>query len=210
MEKKTSLILMISLGVMFVISIALAGFFFTQYQKVKNNPEVVTKQETEALVEKISKLIDVPNDETPTVATVTDVEKLKDQPFFANAQNDDKILIYTKAKKAIIYRPKEDRLINVGPIAINQQAQVGVALVNAGGDVSVAEKAITEKFGSTVAIVSKTDAQTRTIRSLTVVDTSGQNGEVAKQIADTLGGKVGSLPQGETAPEGSAIVVFVR
>ena len=35
-----------------------------------------------------------------------------------------------------------------------------------------------------------------------VVDATGNNGDLAKSIADTLGGEVGSLPKGETAPEG--------
>jgi hypothetical protein len=60
----------------------------------------------------------VPKDETPTLATVTDKTKLKDQPFFKDAENGDQILIFPQAKKAIIYREKENRLINVGPIAI--------------------------------------------------------------------------------------------
>ncbi|MCV6900727.1 hypothetical protein OE165_27220, partial [Escherichia coli] len=40
----------------------------------------------------------------------------KTQAFFANAKNDDQILIYLKEQKAIIYRPSENKIINVGPI----------------------------------------------------------------------------------------------
>lgn len=61
----------------------------------------------------------LPSDEQPTVATVSDPNKLKDQPFFAGAEKDDKLLIYTNSKKAIIYRPSTNKIINVGPIAIS-------------------------------------------------------------------------------------------
>lgn len=68
----------------------------------------------------VGKLMVLPSDETPTLATVLDKEQLKDQPFFADSQNGDKILIYTKAKKAIIYRLDGNKLINVGPIILDQ------------------------------------------------------------------------------------------
>lgn len=202
---------MIGLGIVILILGIVAFYFYNQYQNIKKNPNQVAKAETEALVAEVSKLIDLPKDETPTVATVLDKDKLKDQPFFANAQNGDKILIYTKAKKAIIYRPKENKLINVGPIAIDQKAQVQVAIVNAGGDSGETEKKLNDKFSGTVTILSKTDAKNKnSVKKLTVVDATGQNAEAAKQIASELGGEVGSLPAGETAPQGAAIVVFVK
>lgn len=98
-----------------------AGYMYSQYQTLKNDPNASQKAQADkaaAIKAKVSKLISVPADETPTLATVTDKEKLKDQPFFKDAQNGDQILIFPQAKKAIIYREKENRLINVGPIAI--------------------------------------------------------------------------------------------
>lgn len=209
-NKKPNKFIFIGMALIVVALFVASGYFYLQYQKIKKNPEIVTKQETEALVEQAGKLIDLPKDETPQVATVLDKDKLKDQPFFANAQNGDKILIYTKAKKAIVFRPKENRLINVGPIAIDQKAQVSVAIINSGGDVDSAEKKISEKLGTNVTISSKTNAATKNVKKVTVVDVSGQNGEAAQQIADALGGSVGSMPSGETAPSGAAIVVFVK
>ncbi len=76
--------------------------------------------EANALVAKVSKLMDLPTDETPTIATVTDVSIVKDQPFFAKAQNGDKVLIYQKAGKAILYRESENKIIEVGAVNFNQ------------------------------------------------------------------------------------------
>ena len=79
--------------------------------------------EANALVAKVSKLMDLPTDETPTIATVTDVSIVKDQPFFAKAQNGDKVLIYQKAGKAILYRESENKIIEVGAVNFNQAVE---------------------------------------------------------------------------------------
>lgn len=215
MEKKsksTNLIVVIVLGVVVVLLAIASVYFYLQYQKVKKDPNIVAQQETDVLVKQVGQLIDLPKDETPTVATVVDRDKLKDQPFFASAQNGDKILIYTKAKKAIVYRPKDNKLINVGPIAIDQKAQVPVAIVNAGGDVSGAQKAISDKLGTGVTIVGTSDAKSRnSVKQVTVVDVSGQNGQTAQDIASAVGGTVASgMPSGEPTPSGASIVVFVK
>src|SRR5258708_1604387 len=96
---------------------------------IKQQPQILglskgtiqAQSEASMLISQVGKLIDLPKDETPTIATITDISKLKDQPFFANAKNGDKVLIYTNAKKAILYRPSENRIIEVGAVNINQQ-----------------------------------------------------------------------------------------
>lgn len=78
--------------------------------------------EVDATVAKVGKLIALPTDEKPTVATVTDASKVKDQTFFQNAKNGDVVLIYTKAQKAILYSPTENKIVEVGAVNINNQA----------------------------------------------------------------------------------------
>jgi len=66
----------------------------------------------------VSKHIMLPNDETPALLTVTDTSKLTTD-FLKQASNGDKVLIYQKHKKAIIYRPSIDRIVDVGPVVID-------------------------------------------------------------------------------------------
>lgn len=201
----------VGLFALILIFAALTGFYYVKYRSIKENPSQVTKAENDALIEKVSKIFALPKDETPTIATITDKEKLKDQAFFANAQNGDKVIIYSKSKKAIIYRPKENIIVNSGPVAIDQKALNQVALINSGGNVDSVEKKINDKFADTATVFSKTDAKNKnSVKKLTVVDVSGQNPELASNIAGELGGEVGSLPSGESTPEGSTIVVFVK
>jgi hypothetical protein len=90
------------------------------------NQELQVKSENEELLQEVQKLMSLPTDEKPTIATVTDVDAVSDQPFFKSAQNGDKVLIYTNAKKAILYRPKERRIIEVGAVNINNEQQVQI------------------------------------------------------------------------------------
>jgi uncharacterized iron-regulated membrane protein len=101
------------------------GVVYKQYVDLKNDPNTSKQAQENKVAElkaKVANLIAVPADETPTLATVTDKEKLKDQPFFKDAENGDAILIFPQAKKAIIYRESSNKLINVGPIAITSDA----------------------------------------------------------------------------------------
>jgi len=114
--------LLIALSVLFLITAVCAGTFYYKYHQLKNTPTVAATSETTRLTTQVGKLLALPTGETPTVATVTDPSKLKDQAFFAQTIKGDKLLIYTSAKKAIIYRPSNNQIINVGPIAINGAA----------------------------------------------------------------------------------------
>lgn len=96
---------------------------------IKMKPEVLglskgqvqAQAEVDALISEVGTLLALPSDEKPTVATITDAEKLKEQAFFKNAMNGDKVLIYTNAKKAILYRPSEKKVLEVGAVNIRQQ-----------------------------------------------------------------------------------------
>ena len=58
----------------------------------------------------------LPQNETPTLATVSDLHALEGQAFFKNAKEGDKVLMYLRSQRAILYRPSIDRIIEVGPI----------------------------------------------------------------------------------------------
>lgn len=108
--------------------IVLAGGIYIGTYIVKQKPTwfglpqgtAQAQAEVNALIAKVSKLMALPTDETPTVATVTDASKVKDQPFFKDSQNGDKVLIYQKIGKAILYRESENKIIEVGAVNFNQ------------------------------------------------------------------------------------------
>lgn len=104
------------LVILLIAMTAVAAFF---YQKTTHtNPSVQSEKEAEELVVRVGKLIALPEGETPTVATVSDPERLKDQPFFAKAKVGDKVLLYQNSKKAYLYDPVDNKLLEVAPISL--------------------------------------------------------------------------------------------
>ena len=109
--------------VLVVVALGGAGsgyYFYNQFQQLKQNPQAITEKENTALVAKLGQLMVLPDNEQPTIATVADPSKLKDQPFFAKAKTGDRVFIYTNSKKAILYDEAANKIIEVAPINIGK------------------------------------------------------------------------------------------
>ena len=125
-------------------ALAGGGYYFLQYRDVrkqldaaKTNNAELTKQieayradpsqaaqaEADKIIAEVGKLYDLPKEEKPSVATVKDKDKLKDQPFFAKAENNDVTLIYSGAKLAILYRPSTNQIINVSSVTLQNNTE---------------------------------------------------------------------------------------
>lgn len=195
-------------------------YYYTKYQAVKKNPDIITKEETNWLVDQVGKLMTLPSDEVPTIATVIDKEKLKDQSFFNNSQNGDKVLVYVKAKKAILYRPNTNKIVEVGPVNSDAAAEgvtgnIKIAYLNGSQNgntdtmVSAAEAKVKEKINNSET-ASKAAAK-GTYDKTQIIDLSGGTyTDAVKQLADTLGGDVATLPASETKPDGNILIILAK
>lgn len=101
-----------------IFAISLAGnlYSWNTLRVLKQDPAEANQKDIKETVDKVSKLMVLPTDETPTLATVSDPDKLRGQAFFANAKVGDKVLVYQKAQKAILYNPSSGRIVEVAPI----------------------------------------------------------------------------------------------
>jgi len=118
------------LTIVSVVSIAAAVYFYSQYLDIRNDPTKIVNEENNALVSKVGQLMVLPAGETPTVATVTDLAPLKDQPFFANAKIGYKVIIFTNAKRAILYDPTSNRIVELAPLNIGQNGSAPASNTN--------------------------------------------------------------------------------
>ncbi len=168
-------------------------------------------------------------EENPTIATVTDKEKLSGQAFFQKAENGDKVIIYRQSGKAILYRPGIKKIVDV--VTLNQATEVAtaapkaeeaqpatsetseaprVALYNGSTKIGVteaAEKKINEKLPS-IQVVVKEKAVKSDYVGTVVVDIGGKSQAQASELATVLGATIGSLPTGEVTPEADIVVII--
>lgn len=89
-----------------------------------SDPNVSAKATEDELIEKVKKIALVPTDERPTIANITDADKLKGQPLFAHIQNGDKVLLYTKARREVVYRPSTNQVITVVTLPAESSPEV--------------------------------------------------------------------------------------
>lgn len=106
----------------FVISLAGNVYLGNKVRVLTQDPVQINAREVSDISAKLSRLMVLPTDETPTLATVSDPEKLKNQSFFANAKTGFKVLVYAKAQKAILFDPYINKIVEVAPINSNTQA----------------------------------------------------------------------------------------
>lgn len=122
LNKKFASRINIILLVLFLSVSALAVYFYIQFNEIRKNPQKVAEEQALQLVSEVSKLIVLPEDEDPSIATVSDPEQLAGQPFFSKAKKGDKVLIYTNAQKAILYDPVAKKIIDIAPLNIGINA----------------------------------------------------------------------------------------
>lgn len=211
---------LIPIAVALIIAVASipSYYFYNQYQKSQQllkNPTEAAKEEVNALVAKVGQLLELPQGEKPTVATVSDKDKLKDQAFFAKAENGDKVLIYTNAKKAILYRPSTNKVIDVAPVNIgspstNQTQSLRVALYNGTTTTGLTKTVETDLKAklTNVEVVLKENAKKQDYAKTVVVDLTGSQKAMAQELASILGGEISSLPEGESKPKADLLIIL--
>lgn len=106
----------ITFFVVAITSLFFGGYFYYQFRTLKNNPDTQAQKEAQDLLGKVAQLYLIPTGEEPTIATVSDPNALKNQSFFTSSQKGDKVLIFTKAGKAVLYRPSINKIIETAPI----------------------------------------------------------------------------------------------
>lgn len=229
-----------------VFLLAVAGFAgWSFYSYLETEKEVVRlstidgqqeiqKQEVSILLDQVRKHMLLPDDEQPTVATVTDVDELKrQQPFFEKAINGDKVIIYVNSHKAIIYSPEKDIIVNVGTLLVDDPdseqvqeeqgeteepqpqeevvAKLGIEIRNGTKEEGLIETVSNQLKGTNDAFdfVTLSEASKKDYSQTVVVDMGkGGDGDLASSLAQELGVSLSNeLPEGEKESEAQVVVI---
>lgn len=207
-------------AVVAILAASASGYFYFQYTKAqkqlktKAQTQVVKDKvdQTKKLVEEVGKLINLPQDEEPTIATVTDVDKLKDQPFFKEAKVGDQVLIYPKAQKSILYDPKNKRIVEAGFFTtVLSQKELTIAVRNGTSTEGLAGKAEGEikKAYPEAKVESDWATQRDKYDTTLVVILDDQATEQAINLAKIFNAQIEDLPKGEERPKDSKILIIL-
>lgn len=109
------------LGVLIFMIIGLVSYTYTRSDSYKVRQ---IEKESQEIIKKVGKLIVLPN-EKPAIFNVQDPELLvKQQSFFKGSQKGDKLLVFPKSGKAVIYSPSKNIIINTGPVSFDDKEGV--------------------------------------------------------------------------------------
>ncbi|MFA7662855.1 MAG: LytR C-terminal domain-containing protein [Patescibacteria group bacterium] len=227
-EKKSKFtkIFLVSIILLAILGIGSGIYFYQKYQEIKNNPDIVNQKEAETIISALGKMMELPADETPTIATILNKDELKDQPFFNKAENGDKVIAYAKSMQAILYRPSINKIISVAPL-VTDQAQTADGVVtdtDTTTEISNELKIVYYNGTESVGLANETETlvknnypeyQTLAIKNAIksdytktlVIDLKGDKNQVASDLAQFIGGEVGQLPDGEEFSEADIMII---
>lgn len=120
---------LLSILIFILALIGFSGWSFYNYQQAKKEilrlstlegQQDLQQREVDKLLDAVAGHLVLPENEQPTVATISDIKALTEsQPFFQGANNGDKVIVYVNAGRAIIYSPDRDVIINVGAVVVD-------------------------------------------------------------------------------------------
>ncbi len=109
-------------------------FFYKKYTDAQKEISIlkseqgqaqIIEEETATLIAAVGKLILLPENESPVVATIVNSAKLAEtQAFYKGAQDGDKLLIFPESEKALIYSPARNILVSVGPAFVEKENNI--------------------------------------------------------------------------------------
>lgn len=210
-------------------------YFFIKYKTMQSTVATAGQSadaEVKSLMDRVGKLMLLPAGETPTVATVSDITKLKDQAFFTYAENGDKVLIFQAAKKAILFRPADNRIIEVAPVNIGPSgtatesaqtaspsgsikptaaATVKVVLWNGTSVIGLTRKydAVLKAKLPSAEVLDRDNAKNSDYEQSLLIDLTGTKAAQGKDIAAKLGLTVSKLAKDETPPAAGDFLIIL-
>lgn len=114
------------LGVVIAMAVFASLYFNAQKQlsilSSTQGQTALAQKEIKEVTEQLGKLTILPSEEA-VVATILDAKALATQSaFYANAQNGDKLVVFSQAQKAYIYSPSKNIVVNAGPLVVDQNS----------------------------------------------------------------------------------------
>jgi len=112
-------ILIITAGVVVAKSDFFEAYKLGRQMQEQQRNQSKSSEEDKKVLKDLKKIILLPEDVTPTMAVISDIEALKKShpDFFVSAKNGDRVIAYSNL--TIVYDWKANKIINIGPLQLN-------------------------------------------------------------------------------------------
>jgi hypothetical protein len=211
-----------------LIILAAGGLGYGYNQKTtlddyRANPQKIIAEESKRIKDKIAERYELPSYketvdgkevkkvEEPTIATVQDLAPLKDQEFFANAEIGDYVLVFQRAKTAMIYREKTDKVINFGPVDLNNKNVAKIKIIGTAAAIESAKQKINTAFPNS-ATFEATESSKPSDKTY-VIDATGSSAQGVAQVVSALPGSAAGTKDQVTADistEGFDLIILAN
>ncbi len=177
--------------------------------------EKLTKEDERKIVAKVNTLVVLPTGEEPTIAIVTDKEKLENRQLFPQVDNGDRLLFYPKGGIVVIYRPVLQKVIDIIHLAqpiTNQTVvkaqpshtteKIKIILYNGTSTVGLTKKieSLLASKATNIEVVDKDSAKRRDYKNSIIIDISNKFSDQLDTLSKLFSIAQGSLPEGEATP----------
>jgi hypothetical protein len=124
MSKKRLLIAVI-LSLIFFCSTAAIWLYFKTKERIAalQTPaaqQTAVQNEVSSAMKQLKTHLLVPEEE-PVIATIIDPALVATKSaFYSQVQKDDQLIIFPEAKKAVLFRPRSNIIVNMGPLQFEE------------------------------------------------------------------------------------------
>lgn len=161
----------------------------------------------------VDKLMILPKDEEPTLLIVEDKKQVKDQFLNAKSENGDEVLVYTKNKMVIIFRPSNNKIVAVGTVTVDEalveSKGASLTVLNGNNDQTKTSAIISQikKAYPDMKVVDGGSANKQDFSTTIVIDKNNQKPNLKDTLATLIDGKVGVVPLSESQPSSDLLLI---
>ena len=161
----------------------------------------------------VSKLMILPNNEEPTLASVQDKSKLTDEFLRSKTENGDKVLVYTDSHLVIVYRPSIQKIAAVGVANVDPaypESKGTTIIVKDGSNNPAKTKQILDTIRSEYPDSKVTDGgktNKQDFQDTIVIDNSNNKDYLVEALTVKLPGKRGIVPLSEPRTDSDIEVI---
>lgn len=186
--------------VLFIILAGGSGIFVYQANRTPKNLA------DNAIITHVNKVLTIEGDANPVILTVEDESKANQaQPFLDIAVNGDKVLLYYKAKKAVLFRPSSGEIVRQGSFT-PPNAKIFIRK-GAADNSKVSELEAKLDQVKEIEVVSQDNSPKSDYTGLILVSVTDRYDEKLRELEAVLGVKTVRIPPGETFPDADIMII---